>query len=391
MKKNQILSVVTLLCLSSILGACGAEPTSEHEGFSALHEETVQLRASPNTLYGVSPSTDQLISIDTVTGEGTVVGSLGIDVSLAGATADCSGTVWVFSRQADAEDVGLLYTVDLETGAATVQQTYDLSGKPEGVGIEFGPDGKTLYWRAKTFLGILNPDGTITTVSDSLAGSAVNLARSKEGDFYTVQDNRLARLGLDGSTVEDIGPISQGTNISSLSFSDGRLFAHDKGKLYELDKMSGEATEIGSIGYTTPGTAFAIAQGCAPACDDATVEDLWPPNHKMRSVEIAGVHDPDGDDVMITVNSIFQDESVDAQGKGDGNTTPDAIVGSEPMVRAERAGGGDGRVYHLGFTATDSDGNSCEGSVSVCVPHDQGNGSQCVDQGPLYDSTVPPG
>jgi len=376
----------------ALVGGC--LPDDGSEGFSALHDNPVQLRASPNTLYGVSPSTDELISIDTITGVGTVVGPLGIDVSLAGGTADCSGTVWMFSHQADDpddpddDDVGLLYTVDLDSGAATVQQTYDLTGKPWGVGIEFGPDGKTLYWRAQNFLGILNPDGTITTVSDSLALSAVSLARSKEGDFYAEQDGHLVRLGLDGSVVEDIG-LTKG-NINSLSFSDGRLLAHAGEMLYEIDETNGEATEIGSIGYSTPGTAFAIAQGCAPACDNATVEDLWPPNHKMRSVEIAGVLDPDGDDVTITVDSIFQDESVNAQGKGDGNTAPDAIVGIEPMVRAERAGGGDGRVYHLGFTATDSDGNSCEGSVTACVPHDQGKGSECVDQGPLYDSTVEP-
>jgi hypothetical protein len=62
-------------------------------------------------------------------------------------------------------------------------------------------------------------------------------------------------------------------------------------------------------------------------------------------------------------------------------------------VRAERTGSkqvpGDGRVYHIGFTATDPAGASCSGTVTVCVPHDQGQGSACVDGGPLYDSTAP--
>ena len=61
-------------------------------------------------------------------------------------------------------------------------------------------------------------------------------------------------------------------------------------------------------------------------------------------------------------------------------------------VRAERAGTprlpGDGRVYHIGFTATDAEGGTCSGTVPVCVPHDQRPGATCVDQGPLHDSTI---
>jgi hypothetical protein len=61
------------------------------------------------------------------------------------------------------------------------------------------------------------------------------------------------------------------------------------------------------------------------------------------------------------------------------------------MLRAERAGTGDGRVYHVSFTARDGRGGQCGGTVKVCVPHDQGQGHVCVDQGPLVDSTAPCG
>jgi hypothetical protein len=58
---------------------------------------------------------------------------------------------------------------------------------------------------------------------------------------------------------------------------------------------------------------------------------------------------------------------------------------STPSVRSERDG--DGRVYHLAFTATGGSG-SCTGTVTVGVPHDQGHGS-LVDEGSLYNSTLP--
>ncbi|HEY7725790.1 MAG TPA: hypothetical protein VH880_10670, partial [Anaeromyxobacteraceae bacterium] len=91
--------------------------------------------------------------------------------------------------------------------------------------------------------------------------------------------------------------------------------------------------------------------------------------------------------VDVTITGVSQDEPVNAA--GDGNTSPDAAVaGGAATLRAERSGGGDGRVYHLSFTAS-SGGRSCDGAVAVCVPHDRGQGASCVDQGPLYDSTVP--
>ena len=73
-----------------------------------------------------------------------------------------------------------------------------------------------------------------------------------------------------------------------------------------------------------------------------------------------------------------------------GNTCPDGDgVGNDfASVRAERSGLGDGRVYHIGFTAEDGQGGECSATVTVCVPHDQGQGGTCVDGGAIFDSTV---
>ena len=128
-----------------------------------------------------------------------------------------------------------------------------------------------------------------------------------------------------------------------------------------------------------------------PDCDGAvaTPDLLWPPNHKWKPIDIA-VTDPDGDPVTITIDSIFQDESVN--GRADGNTVPDGrgVGTSTARVRAERSGKGDGRVYHIYFTADDGQGGTCTGEVLVGVPHDQGSGSVPIDGGPLFDSTVAP-
>jgi hypothetical protein len=102
-----------------------------------------------------------------------------------------------------------------------------------------------------------------------------------------------------------------------------------------------------------------------------------------------GVTDADGDAVAITISAIAQDEALN--GVGEGNTCPDATgVGTvTPSLRAEREGPGDGRVYHISFAADDGRGGTCTGTVTVCVPHDQGEGRVCGDQGPVVDSTGP--
>lgn len=127
-----------------------------------------------------------------------------------------------------------------------------------------------------------------------------------------------------------------------------------------------------------------------PNCDLAapSVSELWPPNHQMTPVTINGVTDPDGDAIAIAIAGIFQDEPVN--GAGDGDTGPDGagIDTSIAEVRAERAGGGNGRYYHISFTADDGNGGSCSGAVQVSVPASQGKKGAAVDDGPLYDSTT---
>jgi hypothetical protein len=88
---------------------------------------------------------------------------------------------------------------------------------------------------------------------------------------------------------------------------------------------------------------------------------------------------------------VYQDEPVNSY--GDGNTGPDGegVGTGQAQVRAERSGTkitpGNGRVYHVSYTATDGHGGSCSGVALVGVPHDQ-RGTPAVDDGALYDSTV---
>ncbi|MGB3713069.1 MAG: myxococcus cysteine-rich repeat containing protein, partial [Candidatus Promineifilaceae bacterium] len=126
-----------------------------------------------------------------------------------------------------------------------------------------------------------------------------------------------------------------------------------------------------------------------PDCSAAipSMYTLWPPNYKFAPIDVLGVTDPDGDPVTITIDSIFQDELVGRVGRH----SPDGRGVGKPTaeVRAERDGKGNGRVYHIYFTADFGRGGTCSSEVLVGVPHDQGIKGDPVDDGPLHDSTIP--
>jgi hypothetical protein len=126
-------------------------------------------------------------------------------------------------------------------------------------------------------------------------------------------------------------------------------------------------------------------------CDGAipSVAILWPPNHKLQSVSVLGLASPSGAPINVVITRITQDEPLN--GLGDGDTSPDGFgVGtSSAMLRAERSGTGNGRVYNVSFFASDSAGSTCTGNVAVGVPHDQGKGRVPIDDGQNFDSTTP--
>ena len=128
-----------------------------------------------------------------------------------------------------------------------------------------------------------------------------------------------------------------------------------------------------------------------PVCSAATPSQtlLWPPNHKFQTVTVQGVTDPNNLTPTITITGIQQDEPVNAA--GDGNTAPDGqgVGTSTAQVRSERSGiAVGGRLYFISFKASDTAGGSCTGTVTVGVPHDQGQHAMPTDNGQRYDSTA---
>ena len=98
----------------------------------------------------------------------------------------------------------------------------------------------------------------------------------------------------------------------------------------------------------------------------------------MVDINILGITDPDGDPVNITIDAITQDEPVNDESDGDTPPDGDGVSTDTAQVRAERSGGGNGRMYEISFTTSDDQGGECEGSVQVCVPHDRRKWGECI-------------
>ena len=76
-----------------------------------------------------------------------------------------------------------------------------------------------------------------------------------------------------------------------------------------------------------------------PVCTalETSLETLWPPNHKLRLVTVTGASDPEGDDLVTAVTGVTQDEPVN--GLGDGDASPDAVLGPCPTRCASAPSG----------------------------------------------------
>jgi len=210
--------------------------------------------------------------------------------------------------------------------------------------------------------------------SVSISGDVAIVGASGDGDNGSFSGSAYVFRLVGGSWIEE----------AKLTASDAAAGDSFRSSRFSVS-ISGDVAIVGALGDDDNGSSSGSAYIYR------FIAEIWPANHKMVDVEIPGVIDPDGA-VTLTITGITQDEPVDDA--GDGNFEPDgAIVGTSiAQVRAERQGGkgkgkpGNGRVYEISFVTSDGKGGKYAASIKMCVPHDQGKGSECVDDGQLYNS-----
>jgi uncharacterized repeat protein (TIGR01451 family) len=139
--------------------------------------------------------------------------------------------------------------------------------------------------------------------------------------------------------------------------------------------ISNTATASSDLPDDVPGnnskTATTTVDPTPPTINGLSADpaSLWPKNHKMRDVTINYSSTDTCGGVNCQITNITSNEPVD--GTGDGDTSPDWEFVDEHHVRlrAESAGGSNGRIYTITVTCTDGAGNSTTKTVEVHVGH----------------------
>jgi hypothetical protein len=320
-------------------------------------------------------------------------------------------------------DEDIAVTIDVLVNDSDVDGNLDpasavVVSDPSHGGVVNNGDGTFTYTPAENYNGLdtfdyqvcdTGQDGDGNTDFDDLCDSAtVNIAVNGVNDApivaapipdVTVFQNAPDTVLDLSETFVDVDAATNGDSLTLSVTNDNPalLTASIAGSILTLDYV---ADQLGTANITVRATdsggafvedTFLVTVNIpnnAPVCLDASADPLtvWPQDKEFHPIHILGVTDPDGDPFTIVIDSIFQDEPV-----GKNKFSPDGIIDAETAwVRAQRAGKGDGRVYHISFTASDGLGGLCTGEVLVgIVPHDQGGSIIAIDGGPLYDSTIP--
>jgi hypothetical protein len=337
------------------------DPADGNLWYSVLN---IGLFVGDGLIHKMNPSCTELFTIPFGDGPG---GSVQDSIGAIDYDPD-DGMLWVAGYQ-PIGGLSYLYKVNSATGAILDSCTVPFAGG--GVGNDTLAEAK---------LSGLGGSGSylLTDAGEVLTGlMAVDEATCTGGGAGTVVTTFTLPVGVTGIDYER-GVLIATDLVSTIYSLGGPPFAA---------VVTSSPAAPGPTGLED----ITLKSNRPPSCSTATVTPnlLWPPNHKLRTVTVI-VTDPDGDVVTTTIDAVTQDEPVN--GLGDGDTSPDAVAGpasNQVMLRAERSGLGDGRVYRISFTATDGF-LSCTGTVTVGVPHDQGAGATPIDSAPpSYNSFGP--
>lgn len=162
---------------------------------------------------------------------------------------------------------------------------------------------------------------------------------------------------LEGAQTGSVTVSGSGTalEVASEGVTKVTYFARDRAGNDELPK-----THLVRIDRTMPVLSGLPAPGCT----------LWPPNHRL--VQVAVVTAADALSGVLPGSLEVTATSSEPEGPSARRSRPDVVIeGGVVWLRAERSGGGDGRVYEIRAEVSDLAGNLTHAAATCSVPHDQ--------------------
>ena len=255
----------------------------------------------------------------------------------------------------------ILYIDTLET--KNIQYTWDTTGRPYGTYTVTAriEEEQTLYNETMTSFQIISPDSippiTIKTVGEPKYGPNDEWITSFTEFNLTASDN----IGGSGVDTTHYRIWYNGVWTPLIEYL-GNFTLSGEGKhyleYYSVDNAGNIETIHNQTHYVddTPPTVII----------SATLNILWPPNHKMKNVLISGFATDTGSGIA-SITFAVDDEY---------NLVEPLLTCFGQIIQLEAWRNGndkDGRTYTITATATDNLGHVTTASTIVRVPHDQGN------------------
>lgn len=355
---RRALAAASLILLTGITVSCSSGGTDKVVGNSSLTaapQPGINLSATPDTII-LDPN-DPNAPRDPVTQKlvgKTTCSALILDANLqpvvgTGVTfSSTAGTLVSAGQPVTTDATGLapdtLKVTEDGPSEITVLATAGTESKPVVVTVDIAPVAHAGDDQTVACPGPVTLDGSASTDANSAAGTNDDIKLFE----WFIGANKIA----EGEVVQVNLPV--GTNVITLKVT---------------DKAGATATDEVTVTVVDTQPPVVTLR--------MSPDHLWPPNHKMQNVHaVLDIQDCDPAP-MVQLVSVRSNEP--DNGLGDGDTASDisgASLGTDDrlvQVRAERAGGGSGRVYTFVYRVTDHSGNATEATATVTVPHDQGH------------------
>ncbi|HET8772358.1 MAG TPA: HYR domain-containing protein [Thermoanaerobaculia bacterium] len=221
-------------------------------------------------------------------------------------------------------------------------------------------------------------DGSVTVTCTPPSGSTFALGTTTVHCSATDAHDNTASGSFTVRVTTDPEPPENPADITVEATSPGGavvtfdLGLDDGGRPITCAPASGSTFPIGATPVTcSSGATFTVTvvDTMPPDITSVTVSpaSIWPPNKKLVDVTVTVDAEDIADPALIVrIYAITCDEPIGATDAG--------ITGLlTAKLRADRNAQGDGRVYTLHIEAIDASGNRSTATVTVTVPHDQGN------------------
>jgi len=255
-----------------------------------------------------------------------------------------------------------------------IMEANEINNQGQIIGMALNSDSEEYFflWTPQPPVAYAGDDQTVAAGPDCMVNMTLDGSGSSDPDSTPgTNDDIVAFKWYEGDSLLGSGEMmeckfSQGEHIVTLLITD---------KFWQTDD---DEVTIVVQDTTPPEVSLSIS-----------IDSLWPPNHEMVDVglnfEVSDICDPEP---VVSIKVTSDEPTTTAPGAGGPEHAPDAEITDDGRVllRAERSGEADGRVYVITVTATDSSGNIAYSSASVKVNHDKKK--RANDSGQNYDATL---